>query len=311
MSEVDVSSEQFERETRTVFDAHHREQAGDDRIFTRLTTLVTAEYFGMTPEDFEGLRVLDVGCGSNANASYGFLELGARVHSVDLGDAWHDCAARRLERFGDRSTLGSETVLGLSFPDGAFDFVHCAGVLHHTADPRGGFAELVRVTKPGGRCFMSIMGNGNGALYQFINLLRDRYAAEPEFRTAIDSMTAEGLHHTIDWLLGVRREHEPEACSAEEDRFAHSLVDADLVLTIKDRIQAPTYHRFDFPEATLRKWCAEEGLVDVRRLTRYLNGFENLRRFLSPMYLHYDHAVSRALFGDGYVQLIGARPERG
>jgi ubiquinone/menaquinone biosynthesis C-methylase UbiE len=297
----------LERETRGVFDAHHREQADDDHIFNRLTTLVSAEYFGLAARDFDGLQVLDVGCGSNANASCAFLELGARVHSVDLGDAWHDCARRRLGPFGGRSTLGSESVLNLSMPDNSYDLVHCAGVLHHTADPRRGFGELVRVTRPGGLCFVSVMGNGNGALYQWINLLRDRYASEPDFRAMIDRLSAETLHRAIDWLLEVRHAREPEACSPAEDDFLHSLVDADLVLTIKDRIQAPTYHRFELTEATVRAWCAEAGLIDVRRISRYLRGFTNLRRFLSPMYLHYDHPVARAIFGDGYVQLIGTK----
>ena len=41
-------------------------------------------------------------------------------------------------------------MLNLPFADDSFDIVNSQGVLHHTADPYGGFQELVRVLKPGG-----------------------------------------------------------------------------------------------------------------------------------------------------------------
>ena len=202
--------------------------------------------------------------------------------------------------------MGSESVLELSLPDGEFDFVHCAGVLHHTRDPHKGFEELVRVTRPGGRVFISVMANGNGLLYQCINLMRQRYAVDEDFRQSIDALDAESLHRAIDWLLQVRGEREPEG--EEEAKFLHSLVDQDFVLTVKDRLQAPTYHGFGFTEVELTSWYGSAGLTDVQRLTRYVYGFQNLRRFLAPLYLHYDHPLARFWLGDGYVQLIGQKP---
>jgi len=40
--------------------------------------------------------------------------------------------------------------MALPLPDGSFDFVFCNGVLHHTAAPARGFAELVRIARAGG-----------------------------------------------------------------------------------------------------------------------------------------------------------------
>jgi SAM-dependent methyltransferase len=296
----------FRTVTRSVFDAHHREQASDERIYERLTGLVTPDYFGVADDFFTTRDVLDAGCGSNANASYAFLRCGARhVHSVDVGDEWMDCARARLGEFGERSSLGSEDVLDLGLGDGSFDFVHCAGVLHHTLDPARGFRELARVTRPGGQLFVTIMANGDGVLYQCINLLRRRYQEDASFRRSVDGLTADTLRAGIEWLLSVKEANEPS--TSEEAGVIRGLVDEDLVLTVKDRLQAPTYHEFAFTEEQVRSWYLAAGFGEVRRLTRYTRGFENLRRFLAPLYYHHDHPVARFWFGEGYVQMIGTK----
>ncbi len=300
-------AESFAGQTREVFDAHHRQQAADDAIFNRLTSLITPDYFGMTPAEFQGLKILDAGCGSNANASAAFLALGAQVHSIDIGEEWMDCAQSRLEKFGDSSTLGAEDVLSLSLPTGTYDFVHCAGVLHHTLDPRQGFAELARVTRPGGLTFVTVMANGDGVLYEWINALRRRYQEDEQFRATIDGLSHSHIEAWLDWIFTVKTVNERRDTDAREETVIRSIFDEDLVLTIKDRLQAPTYSEFAFTEDQMRHWYAEEWFHDVRRLTRYTKGFSNIRQFLAPMYLEYAHPYSRFWFGEGYVQLIGTK----
>jgi SAM-dependent methyltransferase len=300
--------DRFEQATRTVFDRHHREQAGNEHIFGRLVGLISEEYFGVEPGAFATWRILDAGCGSNANASFAFLARGAKsVVSLDLGDAWISCASTRLSRFGDRSELVPGNVLSLPFEAGRFDLVHCAGVLHHTADPARGFRELARVTGPGGRLFVTIMGNANGIIYSCINTLRQKYLSDAQFRATVDGLDVEVLSAGIGWLLSEKDDAEPELLPGENAVF-RSFFDQDLILTIKDRLQAPTYHEFAFTETQIREWFADAGFEDVRRLTRYPKGFRNLRRFLAPMYCHYDHPTARLWFGDGYIQMIGRRP---
>lgn len=302
----ETASREFRDRTRTVFDAHHREQAGDPTLFRRLTSLVSPQYFGLAPDHFAGKLVLDAGCGSNANASHAFLSLGAaEVHSVDVGERWMDCARQQLAAFGDRSVLAAQDVLDLTLPSDHFDFVHCAGVLHHTLDPQRGFRELARVTRPGGLLFITIMANGDGIIYDCVNHLRGRYRRDRRFRDAVDGLTPEGLAASLDWLLAVRRQQ--EGSSEEEERFFRSLFDNDLILTIKDRLQAPTYHDFDFTEAQVRGWYESAGFSEIRRLSRYTRGFRNLRRFLAPLYWQHDHPLARLWFGEGYLQMIGTK----
>ncbi|APO70287.1 SAM-dependent methyltransferase protein (plasmid) [Rhizobium gallicum] len=297
----------FEIETRTVFDRYQRQQEEDEHIFSRLVSLIDEEYFGFDPGGFGGLNILDAGCGSNANASCAFLEKGAaKVTSLELGEEWMDCAARRLSKFGARSSLVGGSVLNLPFDDNSFDFVHCAGVLPHTADPRKGFDELARVTRAGGHFFLTVMGTGNGVLYRCINHLRELYTSDAQFRQTVDNLDGRTAQEALDWVFAIRNGHERPSVPGEED-FLRSLFDDDLFVTLRDRFQAPTYHEFAFTEQQMRDWYRENGFDAVRRVSRYTKGFKNLRRFLAPMYLHYDHPLARFWFGDGCIQMIAVK----
>ncbi|MEI9425927.1 class I SAM-dependent methyltransferase [Mesorhizobium sp. Cs1299R1N1] len=298
----------FEIRTRTVFDHYQRDQENDPHIFDRLVSLIEEEYFGLAAGSFRGLDVLDAGCGSNANASYAFLEKGAHsVVSLELGDDWMDCARKRLSRFGPRSQLVAGSVLDLPFDERRFDFVHCAGVLPHTSDPKKGFEELARVTRPGGSFFLTIMGTANGVIYRCINHLRELYQNDEQFRSAIDNLNGSTARQAIDWLLNVKENEEREHIPGE-NKFFRSLFDDDLFVTIRDRFQAPTYHEFSFTEEQIRDWFVECGFDNIRRISRYTRNFHNLRRFLAPMYRHYDHPLARFWFGDGCIQMIGHKP---
>lgn len=108
-----------------------------------------------------GATILDVGCGSCAH-SVRLARRGLRVRAVDfsesaLGMAREHVAAKGL---ADRIDLGRENVLALSFPDDAFEYVLCWGVLMHIPDVGKAVAELSRVLRPGGTLVLS-EGNMN------------------------------------------------------------------------------------------------------------------------------------------------------
>jgi SAM-dependent methyltransferase len=64
-------------------------------------------------------------------------------------------APGRSRRVGLQS-VRHENLCRLSFPDESFDLVIHADVLEHVPDFRGAFAELRRVTRPGGGMFFSV-----------------------------------------------------------------------------------------------------------------------------------------------------------
>lgn len=298
--------EKFEIETSDVFYNVHMEQMKDKNVVDRFKSLISTEYFGVPKDYFKGKTVLDIGCGCHATASYMFLELGAKnVISADLGTKWMNQAKQRLSKFTEKSILKSENVLNLTFEDNTFDFVHCAGVLHHTTDPKKGFQELTRVTKSGGMTFVSIMANEKGIIYQCINYLRTRYNTDAEFKELVDNLDIHQIDNSIDCLLEEKEKF--EGCTEEEKKFIKSLFNSDLLCTFKDRIQAPTYSNFDFSNEQIKTWFVEQGYTNIVRLTRYVKGFENVRKYLSPLYYHYDNPLSKLFFGEGYIQMIGVK----
>jgi ubiquinone/menaquinone biosynthesis C-methylase UbiE len=154
--------DQLRDKTRAVYDGLHREQLEDEAIFVRLTKLTTPAYFGVSEDYFRDKLVLDAGCGNNANAAYALLQAGAgHVWVLDVGEEWMHTARVALEAFQGRYTLVSGDVQALTFETEQFDFVHCSGVVHHLETPAQGFAELARVTRPGGRLYVGIMGASN------------------------------------------------------------------------------------------------------------------------------------------------------
>ena len=92
-----------------------------------------------------GLRVLDAGCGTGRFAAE-LADLGATVIGVDADPSMLGLASPRLEGRCARAHVES-----LPFPDGTFDVVMAITVLEFVSDPATVMAELVRVTRPGGR----------------------------------------------------------------------------------------------------------------------------------------------------------------
>jgi SAM-dependent methyltransferase len=96
-----------------------------------------------------GLDWVDVGCGNGA-----FTQLlvercaPASVQGVDPSPAQLDFARGR--GLGGQAEFRSGDAMALPFPDGAFDAAVMALVLFFVPDAPKGFAEMVRVVRPGG-----------------------------------------------------------------------------------------------------------------------------------------------------------------
>jgi ubiquinone/menaquinone biosynthesis C-methylase UbiE len=107
-----------------------------------------AERFGLRPDAFNGLRVLDAGAGAGDQSRY-LSDQGASVVSVDLSSAIDVVASKLRMRAGWTGVQADITAL--PFDDAQFDVVYCEGVIQHTRDSPGAVRELVRVAGPGGR----------------------------------------------------------------------------------------------------------------------------------------------------------------
>lgn len=299
-----MASDHFEKTTRTIFDELHRAQGEDEYIYQRLTALISTEYLKVDSDWFVGKTCLDAGCGSNANASYSMLSMGAKkVYAMDLDSGQEDnilkTVAKYLSEFEGRFEVNLGNVLNMDYPNDFFDFSHCSGVLHHSQDVYRGLEEMARVTKPGGMLY--IMLNGRGGLFrEFGNFLRQKYEQEPEFKSLVDNLNENQFSDTYRWISSEMREQGDDfGGKISEDLFAQ-LFDQDLVLTIKDRITSPVYH--EHSEEELVDWLDSHGFTNIERLSRYPK-YKNIRRFLSPLYYRYDHPMARFLYGSGSIQL--------
>jgi ubiquinone/menaquinone biosynthesis C-methylase UbiE len=101
--------------------------------------------------------VLDVGCGLGhfGRLLAPLLAPGFSLVGVDPELAWVAGAQQRAAHFvphfaGSTMTFRQGRVEQLPFEDHTFDAVFCQTVLIHVSDPTLAFAEMKRVTKPGG-----------------------------------------------------------------------------------------------------------------------------------------------------------------
>ncbi|PID60299.1 hypothetical protein CSB45_00500 [candidate division KSB3 bacterium] len=290
----------FETQTREIFHEIHKIQGRNEKIFTRLLSLLTPSYLQEREDFFKGKICLDAGCGSNANAACSMLQHGAeKVYAFDLTDSIFETVPHYLRGFEGRYALGVGSVLNIHFADGFFDFVHCSGVLHHSSDVATGLKELARVTKPGGMLYIMTYGKG-GLLRDIVGFLRKKYRQDSGFQAFIDGLNPKFFTELFQFLLTSMQAHGDAFGSKLSPELLAELFDEDLVLTIKDRVTAPVYH--EHSEEELRDLLEQCAFSSIIRITRYPE-LSNFRRFLSPLYENYESRFARLLYGSGSVQL--------
>lgn len=107
-----------------------------------------------------GARVLEIGCGPGNNFSYLFEALGesGELFAGDVSPTMIEAARTRPVADPDRRHLFLLNGMRLPFVDRAFDAVLQIGTLNRFPDIRAALAEMVRVTRPGGRIVVSDEG---------------------------------------------------------------------------------------------------------------------------------------------------------
>ena len=105
----------------------------------------------------QGLRILDLGCGEGGYARK-LAEAGARVTAVDCSEAairYARSQAAQEQLSIEHHLRNSNDLFGLA--DAAFDAVLCSMMLMDVEDLTGTLDEIVRVLKPGGQVFVSML----------------------------------------------------------------------------------------------------------------------------------------------------------
>lgn len=134
----------------------------------------------LSPHDFAGRDVLEVGCGGQLFLALTLLHMGARcVRVTDVGplgdilesrkSEWRaflahlervQPAGQDLEELLTRIEIEQEAVdaAHLPYPDASFDAIVNTGVMEHVDDPKGAIGEFARLLRPQGLALCLAIG---------------------------------------------------------------------------------------------------------------------------------------------------------
>jgi len=189
-------------------------------------------------------RVLEVGCGTGQLTNF----LGISCRRV-IGTDMCLNSLRLAEKFRREHELNRVQFVQMNlfrpcFKAEQFDVVLCNGVLHHTADPRGGFETIQRLVRPGG--------------YIIIGLYNTYGRLMTDFRRTVFRLTG-GRAKWIDAYLRSRK------MSAEKRRA-----------WFNDQYRHPHESKHTFGEVL--KWFDDCGLEFVRGVPSVVPGESGLGR---------------------------------
>lgn len=136
--------EQWNRYRRTQIDRFNGTALSRDRFYSGT---------GWTPDELEGQRVLEVGCGAGRFTDV-LLEAGADVYALDYSTAVDACWANNGPH--PRLCLVQADLYAIPFRHNFFDKVFCYGVLQHTPDVKRAFMSLIPFLKPGGKIAIDV-----------------------------------------------------------------------------------------------------------------------------------------------------------
>jgi SAM-dependent methyltransferase len=212
---------------------------------------------GVDPRDLAGRLVLDAGCGGGRYALLAGRH-GARVVGVDLSAAVDKAAAACAELPG--VAIVQADLLDLSLAEGRFDLVYSIGVLHHSPDPRRGFAELAARVRPGGRLAVWLYRR-NTPPQEWLN------AALRAATTRLPARALEPLCAGLGLLGGV------PVLNRTLNKVANFSNHPDWTLRVCDNFDwyAPRYQSHHTVEE-LSRWFVEEGFEDLTVLAPARSG---------------------------------------
>jgi len=175
-------------------------------------------------------RALDSGTGSGALA-FALAPHVREVIGVDIVPELLEQARKRAERFPTvRFVQGDATILPFEY--GSFDLTGTLRTLHHIARPELAVAELVRVTRPGGRVLVVDQIAPVDPIAA-AELNRFERARDPSHTRALADVDLRGLFESNNLVL-IRAEYEREprdldayldlaACEGEARETAETL----------------------------------------------------------------------------------------
>lgn len=125
----------------------------------------------LTPDDFNGKKVLDAGCGMGRN-SYWALKWGAgKLVGFDYDERSVNAAKKNLGSFSEACIL-FKSVYDLDWQN-EFDLAFSIGVIHHLKNPGLAIKKIFDSLKPGGRLLLWLYSyEGNEWIPKYVDPVR-------------------------------------------------------------------------------------------------------------------------------------------
>ncbi|MBD3561235.1 3-demethylubiquinone-9 3-O-methyltransferase [Planktothrix sp. FACHB-1355] len=130
------------------------------------------EFFDRYISNWQGLRVLDVGCGGGFSCEF-MAERGAVVSGLDQSAKCIEIAQKHAESKGFAIDYKSGLAETMPYEANTFDAAICVDVLEHVADVNKVIAEIHRVLKPNGLFFFDTINRNFKSKFVMIWLMEN------------------------------------------------------------------------------------------------------------------------------------------
>jgi len=130
-----------DKNTRSLFNQIHLKQKKTSG-FKRIENLLSEKNLGLPKNYFKGKVCADLGCGSTGAGALNLLNMGAKeVHLMDMHKHIFKPLKSNLKKYDGKFHLHVGTLEKVPFKSNFFDFVLCAGVIHHMDNKRNAINE--------------------------------------------------------------------------------------------------------------------------------------------------------------------------
>jgi SAM-dependent methyltransferase len=205
-----------------------------DESFKKQALETLEKNTGLARDWFRGKKVLDAGCG-NGRWSWTLSQAGAVVTSIDQSAAGVE-SVRKICAGSPGFEAKQHDLLQPLGMSGAFDFVWCFGVIHHTGDTWLALRNVADAVKEGGLIYLMVYGEPRWEEFTDFHGLNEWVALRRTLRTM-------SFDERVSYLAAHKKKEE-----------VHGWFDA-LSPEIND------LHRFD----EIAEWLRALGFVDVKR----------------------------------------------